>query len=92
MKRDKSSFEKLPLIAQCRLSLKNIMSLADLNQKQSVSKHSYQQPLTERPPRNNIKVHSSILEFKQNYKRMLTNSKYGINYMQKKVFSKLDPL
>ncbi|CAD8065202.1 unnamed protein product [Paramecium sonneborni] len=92
MNKDKSSFQKLPAIAQCRLSLKNIMALADLDQKQSVNHHSYVQPLSERIPRKNIKVHSSILDFKSNYKRMLTNSKYGINYMQKKVFSKLDPL
>ncbi|CAD8155654.1 unnamed protein product [Paramecium octaurelia] len=46
----------------------------------------------ERILRKELKIHSSIIEFKQNFKNMITNSKYGLQYMKRKVFPKLQPL
>lgn len=62
------------------------MSEAELIQKpvsykillKSVNNIRCMKPLEERILRKELKIHSSIMEFKQNFKNMITNSKYGL--------------
>ncbi|CAD8168121.1 unnamed protein product [Paramecium pentaurelia] len=89
---ERQCYIKLPSIAKCRLSIKSIMSEAELIQKSSVNNTRFMKPLGERILRKELKIHSSIIEFKQNFKNMITNSKYGLQYMKRKVFPKLQAL
>ncbi|CAK76338.1 unnamed protein product (macronuclear) [Paramecium tetraurelia] len=90
---ERQCYVKLPSIAQCRQSIKSIMSEAELISKSSVNNNTRcVNAKGERILRKELKIHSSIIEFKQNFKNMITNSKYGLQYMKRKVFPKLQPL
>ncbi|CAD8062546.1 unnamed protein product [Paramecium sonneborni] len=89
---ERQSYKQLPLITKCRQSIKSIMSDAEMLKKSSVNNDRCLKPLGQQILRKELKIHSSIIEFKQNFKNMLTNSKYGLQYMKRRVFPKLQPL
>ncbi|CAD8045124.1 unnamed protein product [Paramecium primaurelia] len=75
-------------IENCKQAIKDIIQHTESENKPKQSQHKS----VDKTQQQKKQLHSTVQEYNENVGKMFTSTKYGIQYMQKKVMHNIDQL